>query len=408
MVRIPHSKLKKNQRLILVLFAGICLLLTATKINAQGYLEVPVKLDIEKGHLDNGVVIKVKKDGKDAFTQDGKGKIRFKLNYNLVYTLIFIKEGYITKTIEFDTHVPASRMKAGFDPYTIGVKLFPQESDVHKVAYNQAVGRIHYDEVLDEFNYDTDYSKSILSNMGDDKMADNTAKDTAVSNDTPVKNKEQEKISAKEERRNKKKLEEEKEAAKKLALEEKKESRKKLQNNPEEKIKDANMANQPDAGAEPNKKLTGNGSTENKNLLASSGGSEEGSGMLNENGNDVNKPRSVKTGQELNKPGIGHDSGGSPRAVRPESGGSENQNPKMVASASSENPGEQKYIESENITREDIVEERRVITIIKVTKRNVTTEYRRVTYRWGGLYYFQDNKLSISETVFAFYTGVKE
>ena len=408
MVRIPHPKIKQILQLKLTLLISFCLLLSTTKSNAQGYLEVPVKLDIEKGHLDNGVVIKVQKDGKDAFTQDGTGRLRFKLNYNINYTLIFIKEGYITKTIEFDTHVPASRVKAGFDPYTIGVKLYPQENDNHKVVYNQPVGRIHYDQTLDEFNYDTDYSKSILSNMEGQDVAEKTAKDSAITNDPPAMNKEQEKISAREERRNKKKLEEEKEAARKLALEEQKESRKKLQNNPEGKIKNAELANQPDAGSEPPKKIKGNANNETKNLLASSGGAEEGSGLLNDNGNEVNKPRSVKSGQETSKPSIVNDMGGYPRAIKPGNSGSENNNPKLAVSGSSEHAEEQKYIETENITREDIVEERRVITIIKVTKKNVTTEFRRVTYRWGGLYYFQDNKLSISENVFAFYTGVKE
>ncbi len=128
------------------------------------FLEIPVKLDVEKGDL-NEVVIRVKKDGKDAFTQSGASKMRFKLDYNKKYSLMFTKPGYITKTIEINTNAPQKRIDAGFDAYKIGVKLYKQGEEENEVVYEQPVAKIKYDQTIEEFNFDTDYSKSIITSI---------------------------------------------------------------------------------------------------------------------------------------------------------------------------------------------------------------------------------------------------
>ena len=142
--------------------------------------------------------------------------------------------------------------------------------------------------------------------------------------------------------------------------------------------------------------------------MSGSGGEDPGIPLNNGSANDVNKPRLNNDGNDVNKLQPKDDGNDIPPKPRPPVPGSEPSGGKLTVSDGSESLGQLQFDESENITREDIVEDKRVITIIKVTKRNVTTEYRRVTYRWGGLYYFQDNVNSISENVFAFYTGVKE
>ena len=147
---------------------------------------------------------------------------------------------------------------------------------------------------------------------------------------------------------------------------------------------------------------------ESNDLLASTGGAEDGGGLSAEPGADVTKPKLKNAGNDVRKPGsMGRDIE-TPSLIQHSNSDSEIQNKKLRSTDGNDSGTTEQYIESENITREDIVEDKRVITIIKVTKKNVTIEYRRVTYRWGGLYYFQDNKLSISENVFAFYTGVKD
>jgi hypothetical protein len=149
----------------LYLFGVLMLLLVSPLAAQQNYLEIPVQLEIEDGNMDE-VVVKIKKDGKDAFTQSGASRLRFKLDFQRKYTLIFTKPGYVSKTIDVHTKVPAERLTKGFEAYRIGVKL-QKQSENNPVAYKQAVAQIKFDSMLDEFNFETDYSKSLLSAMQD-------------------------------------------------------------------------------------------------------------------------------------------------------------------------------------------------------------------------------------------------
>jgi hypothetical protein len=45
------------------------------------------------------------------------------------------------------------------------LKYFKQYAGVNTVIYNQPVGKIRFNDVLNEFDYDTDYTKSIQSEI---------------------------------------------------------------------------------------------------------------------------------------------------------------------------------------------------------------------------------------------------
>ncbi len=466
--KLFRSKLKVSMLLMSFLIAS------TSSYGQNNYLEVPVKLDVESGSMD-GVLVKVKKDGKDAFTQSGSSKMRLKLDFDKLYTLVFTKDGYVTKTIEFNTDAPAARIKDGFEPYAIGVKLFKQESDKHIVAYNQAVGVIHYDPVLDEFNFDTDYSKSVLSDVADH----NNDKDTVIAkaefqkasraDEKAAKKKkkeeedalqaqrkaaeeEKEKLAAAEKEKQKQEAEalqaqrkaEANEKAKLAAAEKEKEiqeaealrAQRKAEADEKAKLAAAEKEKPPapkqEVAAEEPPKNTGiaaqepphsstgnaanevppiqtgssgndvasnatvNGGNDNSNMIAMADGGDPGSGLLPASGSESSKKITGSSGIEkpsiTQRPSSGEET--KKRRLPPKTGGEYN-------SANATNL-------SESITREDIVEDKRIVTIVRVTKRNKTTEYRRVIYRWGGPFYFIDNKESISETVFAFYTGVKD
>jgi hypothetical protein len=389
MVLLPHTLLRNYLKFSLL---TVSLLLCFTSSFAQSYLEVPVKLDIEKGNME-GVLVKVKKDGKDAFTQSGSSKMRFKLDFNKKYTLIFTKDGYITKTIEFDTHASTERIKSGFEPYTIGVKLFNQENEDHTIVYNQAVGLIKFDPVLDEFNFDTDYSKSILSEVKDQaetpsaEWTQKTNDETAAS-DQPKKD--NDKSSDKSSRKNNK----DDDATKQN-------SNVTPDSKPTAKGS-GNMANDVrpvangNGGNDVKPTPSGNGGNDNSNLIAMADGADPGSGIDASSGNDTSPKSTGRSGSEM------------PAVTQMPTYGIETNNRQMPAESGSENLNSAEIYESQSITREDVVEDKKIITIVRVTKRNTTIEYRRVTYRWGGPYYFVDNRRSISETVFAHLTGVKD
>ncbi|MEP7264548.1 MAG: hypothetical protein ABI772_08620 [Bacteroidota bacterium] len=426
MVLLQHNLLRNYSKFGLLLAAFI--LFTASAFS-QSFLEVPVKLDIEKGTME-GVLVKVKKEGKDAFTQSGSSKMRLKLDYNKRYTLIFTKDGYVTKTIEFDTHAPSERIKDGFEPYAIGVKLFEQESDKHTVVYNQAVGLVKYDSILDEFGYDTDYSKSILS---DSKEKEQPA-------DSIVTPKSEEPQPVAQELEKKPSKSEEKAALKKQKEEEKlKKAEETAKAQEKAKAASGNIANDvPPTGSGstgndvppapsgnggndvPSKptgngnndvasKPSGNGGNDNSGLTAMVDGGDVGGGIEPSSGSESIKKATGSSGVEkpsvVQKPKAGNER---PSITQMPKSGSESNKRQPASDNGNDNMNAPVAYESQSITREDIVEDKRIITVVKVTKRNTTIEYRRVTYRWGGPFYFIDNKLSISETVFAFYTGVKD
>ncbi len=51
-------------------------------------------------------------------------------------------------------------------------------------------------------------------------------------------------------------------------------------------------------------------------------------------------------------------------------------------------------------TVSEIVEPNRTITIIRISNGEHYSEYRKINYNWGGVYFFKDNNASISEQLF--------
>ncbi len=367
------------------------LLLVSPLFAQQNFLEIPVKLDIEKGNMSE-VVVKVKKEGKDAFTQSGASKMRFKLDFNKKYTLIFSKPGYISKTIEVNTKAPSGRISSGFDPYKIGVKLFLQNQE-NMVIYNQAVAQIKYDQNLDEFGFETDYSKSILSAVTRDDAEEKQAEDTASAASTSPSTQ-----SGSDER-----------SAPLTASTSTSNGDIKVKANTAE-AKEANPAMA--ANHQANEELPPSGKTNAGNEPPPSGSVNSGDEQPSKgsvNGGDTPPPTKSGNGNQdqLNTPSYTADKDAKGGGILPASG-SENNTPNISVNAAAEAPGDgPQYAESENITREDIVERNRIITKIKVTKNGVETEYSRVNYSWGGKYFFKNNVMSISETLFVQWTGVR-
>jgi hypothetical protein len=384
------------------------------------FLEVPVKLEVEKGDLDE-VVVKVKKDGKDAFTQSGASKMRFKLDFNKKYSLIFTKPGYITKTIEINTNAPQTRIDAGFEAYKIGVKLYKQGEEENEVVYNQPVAKIKYDQTIDEFNFDTDYSKSILSSISLDKEPSEPVAQApkpepviippppapaptstpapapapiAVKAPEPVKTpepvKQQEPVKAPE-------------PIKEQVAEVKPETPKpviqptpaptpiketpapvaEVKSNPEPVVETKSAPAQVIAAEQP-KKLAPVVRKEEKQYIKPVVKKDPPIKKAPAEGTDINqRPLTASTGND------------SPVFTQQANSGSDINN------------NDNTHSEEEKITREDIVEKNRIITRVKVIKGSLTTEYSCVYYKWGGQFYFKNNTTSINENLFVQWTGIR-
>jgi DNA polymerase III alpha subunit (gram-positive type) len=116
---------------------------------------------VNNGNL-KGAQIKVEKNGKQVQLQDvTKPRFEFALEYDCDYIFTYIKEGYVSKKVEVSTKVPKEKQSLEFEPFKFDVEIFKQYAGVNTIMYNQPVGKIKFNDVLNEFDYDTDYTKSI-------------------------------------------------------------------------------------------------------------------------------------------------------------------------------------------------------------------------------------------------------
>ncbi|MCK4661449.1 MAG: hypothetical protein KAT68_01180 [Bacteroidales bacterium] len=124
------------------------------------------KFRIEKGSLDGAKII-IKKNGIEIETVNMKrsGNFSFELEYGSIYILSFAKANYVTKKISINTKIPSNvNSSAGYE-FDFEVSIFKQLSGVNTMIFNQPVGKIMYNAMMDDFDYDTDYSKTIRTKI---------------------------------------------------------------------------------------------------------------------------------------------------------------------------------------------------------------------------------------------------
>lgn len=66
------------------------------------------------------------------------------------------------------------------------------------------------------------------------------------------------------------------------------------------------------------------------------------------------------------------------------------------------------FPESTKITREDFQDGSKTLTLVKVEKDGIKTLFSRVKYPWGGIYFFKNSTVSISENLFREWTGINQ
>lgn len=125
------------------------------------------KMRVESGRLDGKM--EVLKDGSRIRIVDmsGNGKFDHECDLGSVYTFVFSQDGFVTKKIEVNTEVKFDRMPDAlpFPGFEFEVTLFEQYEGVNVVAFNQPVAKLKYNPEFDNFDYDTDYTKSIQEQL---------------------------------------------------------------------------------------------------------------------------------------------------------------------------------------------------------------------------------------------------
>lgn len=171
-------------------------------------VHVPVRFKVERGDFSGTRVDIVNKTEGTTNSKAGRPEMRLVLKPNCDYLLEFNKPGYITKKISFNTSVPQSRLKQGMDDFPFAVHIFPQVDDVNIIVFNQPVGKIYFDRLIDDFDFDTDYTKQIRSAIKQAeeeilKKADELAKAKESEESDKKKKKDDRTASEKDSKRNK-------------------------------------------------------------------------------------------------------------------------------------------------------------------------------------------------------------
>jgi hypothetical protein len=424
------------------------LFLLTLQASSQNRLKVPVSINIEDGDFSEvSVVIKNVTTG-ESNSIKGAPKLDLDLKLDNDYIISFSKPGYITKKMAINTNAPADRAAQGFYPYDFVMNLFPQYEGVNIVIFNQPVGKVFYNRLIDDFDYDTDYTKQIQSALkaADEEVKKKQAEEKLISaqkKKEAEKNKADSLVQAKADA--KAKLEADKKAAdenKLLAAQKAKEQKmqeeeRKIQAKAaedeekrrlavakmeEEERRKAKAAEDEEARLKP---VNGSGQDVSTVSTSSVQGSETRAGTEKGGGEDK-KPVNSGTGQgaenQVKNSGTGKGNDVKPIAdvpvkIAPEKPEIKKSNPTMgveekpvpvsvtVATKSTAAVIEQ-YETMPEISVEEITEANRTITKVTVRKGEKTTIYSKVKYNWGGLYFFR-NTMSISESLFTASTGQK-
>ena len=384
--------------------AGALVISSAAGVLAQGGFQINGRVKVEDGSLDGARVVVYKNGEKLRTISSGLGKFSLDLDLNSDYIIEFEKDDFVTKKLSFDTHAPTEAIANGFTPFEFAVSMFKQYDDVNTVVFNQPVGMIRYDKETDDFDYDTDYTKSIQSAL------EKTMQEVLAKQEQEMNKDAEEARRAEEETKAKAKAEADKakreaDAAKQKAKVDKEaaEAAKLEQQQKEADAKKAEAATkkaEQDRLAEEARKKKEEPKPEPKAKPKPEPKADPPPPVAKAKPAKAPKPpppvvvRSnglrgdPKTGGDQRR-GIAARAGEDPSPLRPAK-------PNEAVEAKPE-PREEKpeFIRNEEL----IVEPNQVITRIELDNGKDRTEYRKVVHKYGPVFYFKDG-LSISKLIY--------
>jgi hypothetical protein len=349
--------------ILLVYVTGFTL---AQRAPGSAYLLLPVDYEVINGDY-KGAYLYVRRGSETVATLSAKRLFKVRLDYNSEYKLDFVKDGYITKSIRVNTGVAEDRRKIGFDPYKIGVRLFKQYEGVNIVIYNQPVAFIRYIPELDEFSYDTDYTKSILSAL------------------TATEKELEEKASEERERMRMEKAKP-KPTPPLIAV------------NDSVELNGRKSSSSPDTPVERKKRRE----MERETVITNTPPVQK-----EESDEKKIKAYQASMGQDHDKSilpaaAMGEDM---PDTMEPSRGLDSLRLSFPPRKGKEVLPMQPLVPLIYERTEERIVEANRIITILKIRRGNEFREYRKVSTSWGGNFYFMEKNKPISEHLFYFYTS---
>jgi hypothetical protein len=146
----------------LLLMITAFILIQSASAQVVGYVRVKGKAR-GNGAMLSGVTINVASAGGQTqivLTREN-GAYDFNLALQKNFTLTFVKQGMVTKVIEFNTTVPGDQTDIIFEK-VFDMDLFPDQGGISQSSsMNKPVARFAYDPNLEDFEFDANYSKQV-------------------------------------------------------------------------------------------------------------------------------------------------------------------------------------------------------------------------------------------------------
>lgn len=344
---------------------------------AQGRFTVNGRMKIEGSDLSGARAVVYKNGVKERTITSNLTKFAMELELNASYIVSFEKDGYVSKKLSFNTSVPAEASGKSFTPFDFAVSLFKQYDDINLVVFNQPVGVIRYEASLGDFDYDTDYTKSIQSQLQDAvTQVERKQKDEARSGAAEEKRRAEEaKAQAKAQAEAEKQAAAQEAAAAKAKAEAEKQAAAQAQ-----AAADAERA----AKAKEEAARMEAGKRREQQVVATPPPVVE---------KPKPQPAPPPVPQRNPLASTGHAGEDGRRAIDPVTVEEASRVAAARANQGADLIPEPTVHEVEvNRTEDLIVETAKVTTVVRLESDGRVTEYRRVFHKWGGIFYFRDGQ----------------
>ncbi|MBL7952333.1 MAG: hypothetical protein JNM62_11515 [Flavobacteriales bacterium] len=380
-----HSRSRITWKIILSLLVWT----VPAVLFAQARFTVNGRLKIEGGDLSGTRAVVYKDGAKERSITSSLNKFSLDLELDRSYVISFEKDGYVAKKISFNTKAPAEAIANGFTPFDFAVSLFKQYDDINLVVFNQPVGMIRYDDKTGDFDYDTDYTKSIQSQLqqvlAQVEQKQKEEADNAKANEAK----------AEEEARAKAKAEAE--ATKQAAAKAKSDAE--AQKQAEAKARaEAEAAKQAEAARVKEQQKQ---QAEARKVEPPKSAPEVAVRKPSPKVEPTPEPRRSPPSTVLERNSVASKATSGDdvrRAIAPVVQEEASRMARARTNSGEEERPEEVVAQAEMvIQQETLVEPSRVTTVVKVTQGSTSDEYRKVIHKWGGLYYFKNGATCTAE-----------
>ena len=376
----------------------LAMLLLMLGSQAQNAFTINGRLKIDGGDLAGARLVIYKNGQKERTLANGLNKFSFDLDIGHNYILSFEKDGFVSKKLSFNTKVPAEAASKQFTPFDFAVSLFKQYDDLNLIVFNQPVGVIRYEPAMGDLDYDTDYTKSIQAQLQTAMAAvEQRQKEEAKNSGAEAKRKAAEERAAAQ-AKEQKELEARKAAEAQAKVEEQVRVEA-VRKQEEQKKKEEERVAAAEVKKEEPKASTGQKAIPKveakKEVTASSPAAPMKEMPAERPQRELSVARPVKRSQVGTASVIKGEE--QRRSIRPVTGDESGSIGDPALRTGADADAALQELEAER--QEELLEEPNKVTkVIRLTRGEQTTEYRKVIHKWGAVYYFKNGSACSQQT----------